>query len=313
MIDVILATYNGAPFLSEQLESLFRQEGVKLGIRVRDDGSTDGTVSILEKYAQRYPDRITIHRGLDRLGGKGSFAWLLDRSHASYVAFCDQDDVWESHKLRTLLNRMHALEKLHGRETPLMVHSDLAVVDDRLQSIDPSFWRYSGIDPTRVTLGQVLVKNPVTGCALLANRALVEKARPIPDEATMHDHWLALTAVLFGKIDSVYEPLVRYRQHGKNTVGAQAYGWRNVLGRVGSGCEQVTMAVTRLRHQASILGRRFGHEIGPDERTVIVGFSRLSERGCWGKRSFLLRYGVLFPNIWRNMALLICVCANRKP
>lgn len=312
MIEVLLATYNGEPFLAEQLESLLGQEGVELSILVRDDGSSDNTTSILESYAQRYPGRLTMLGHPGRLGGKGSFGWLLDRSQAPYVACCDQDDVWRSHKLVTLLRRMQTLETTLGKDTPLLVHSDLTVVDEKLNEIDPSFWSYGGIDPARLSLGEVLIKNPVTGCALLANRALLEKACPIPEGAAMHDHWLALVATLFGRIDGVKQPLVLYRQHGRNAVGAQAYGWRHILDRLSSGCGRIGVTIARLRTQADVLNVRFAGQLKPEEHALLDGFARLSERSVGGRLKFLIDHGILMQGLFRNLALALCVSLEEQ-
>jgi len=304
MIDVLLATYNGEPYLAEQLESLYSQEGVALHVFVRDDGSSDNSKKILQEFQQRYPDRLTVLEHRNRLGGKASFGWLLEQSRAPYVAFCDQDDVWVNHKLLTLFKRMQALESTLGKDTPLLVHSDLLVVDDKLKPIATSFWKYSGIVPVRTSLSQVLIKNPVTGCALLANRALVEKACPLPEEAVMHDHWLALVASAFGKIDFIAEPLVKYRQHGRNVVGAQGYTWSNIFGRLLRGCGNVD--ITPLRRQAGVFYSRFAERLGPQQASIIDGFARLSALSWWGRRKFLVHRGILLPGVVRNMALLFC-------
>lgn len=304
MIEVLLATYNGQAFLTEQMNSVLAQEGAELRVLARDDGSSDGTAEILERYARGFPERVTILHSPGRLGGRGSFGWLLDQAQAPYVAFCDQDDVWASNKLRTLLERMQRLESELGKDTPLLVHSDLSVVGLNLLPIHSSFWSYSGINPARQELQQLLVKNTVTGCASLANRALIEKARPVPHEAVMHDHWLALVAATFGRIEIVSESLVAYRQHSNNTVGAQAYGWRIIFKRLLSSCGR--MDITRLRRQAGVFSARFAKQLSPEQGARIDGFAYLPERSWFGRRVFLLRHGILMPGLIRNLALLFC-------
>lgn len=309
MIEVLLATYNGEAFLAGQIDSVLGQEGVELRILVRDDGSSDNTQLVLEKYARDNLGKIGLLHSSGRLGGLGSFSWLLNQARAPYMAFCDQDDVWVVSKLGRLLLRMQSLEARLGHDTPILVHSDLAVVDRDLRPIHPSFWTYSGIDPTRNSLGQILIKNPVTGCALLANRALVEKVRPIPDGAVMHDHWLALVAAAFGRIEAVKEPLVFYRQHGNNVVGARAYGWRDIFNRLWSSCGR--MDISRLRLQAGALYARFAGQLGPEQIALIGGFAKLPEYGWWGRRVFLIRHSILMPGLVRNLALFLCVRLRR--
>ena len=117
---------------------------------VRDDGSTDATRSILADYAARQPQAVTV---VDlqgpRLGPCGSFARLLEQSSAPYVMLCDQDDVWLPEKTAAMLGRMKELEGQLGGQTPLLVHSDLVVVDDALKTLHRSFWAYQRLDPVR--------------------------------------------------------------------------------------------------------------------------------------------------------------------
>src|SRR5712691_6164922 len=211
-IDVLLATYNGARYLRPQIESILDQEGVSFRILVRDDGSADETPAVIEHYRRMRPDRVVRVGGSDHLGTVGNFACLLREASAPYAALSDQDDVWARHKLRTLLSAMRDLESRHSIGAPLLVHSDLTVVDETLRERHPSFWRYSGFDPRGANLPQLLIKNTVTGCASLVNRALIELALPIPQAALVHDYWLALVAGAAGHFGIVEETLMAYRQ-----------------------------------------------------------------------------------------------------
>ena len=129
-IEVLLATYNGARFLDAQIESLLRQRGVSLRILVRDDGSTDDTPDIIERYRRSMPESFVVLASTGNLGAVRNFATLLEYSHAPYVALCDQDDVWMPHKLSVLVGALREMEARYGSETPLLVHSDLRVVDE---------------------------------------------------------------------------------------------------------------------------------------------------------------------------------------
>lgn len=305
MIQILLSTYNGEAFLTEQLDSLLAQKGVACTIVVRDDGSSDTTPEILRRYTQKFPDRFALSEELGRLGVIGSFDWLLSKATAPHIAFCDQDDIWKPNKLEILWERMQALEASLGKDVPILVHSDLTVVNHRLQVIHPSFWTYSGLDARRHSLAQLLISNTVTGCAMLANRALVMRAIPIPHEAVMHDHWFALVAAALGHIEPVYESLVSYRQHGRNAVGAQAFGWHTLLKKLISGCGHT--AISKLRHQAKILYRRYGDYLKPDHAELVEGFSKLQNKNWFARRFFMLRYGIVRAGVVRNLWLFFCV------
>jgi glycosyltransferase involved in cell wall biosynthesis len=212
---VLLPTFNGALFLREQLNSIFQQEGVSVKIVASDDGSTDGTVAILKEFD------IEILPFKERLYPSQNVSKLLNRK-APYVALADQDDVWKKDKLLLSLKKMKEMEEMFGKNTPLLVHTDLEVVDVDLNRIAPSFFKYSRLNPLP-NFKSLLTKNSVTGCTILMNEPLVTLAMPIPSEAIMHDWWIALVASAFGKIGVVDKPLVSYRQHKNNTVGAVSY------------------------------------------------------------------------------------------
>ncbi len=308
-IDILLATYNGARHLGPQIESLLGQKDVSFRILVRDDGSVDETPAVIEHYRRLRPDCIIRLSGSDNLGLVGNFAYLLGEAKAPYAALCDQDDVWAPHKLRTLLKAMRDLESGHGTGTPLLVHSDLTVVDETLRERHSSFWRYSGFDPRGTNLARLLIKNTITGCASLVNRALIELALPIPPAALVHDYWLALVAGAAGHVGVVEEPLMAYRQHARNAIGARPYHWKSFMERLASGFALWDMGA--LRRQAAALSERCHASIAPEYRTLIEDFVNLPGSNWVGRRQVLLRHGILMPGLMRNLALLFCVRLDR--
>ncbi len=234
---IALATYNGAAHVDEQVRSFQAQDFREWELLARDDGSSDATRVILARLASRDP-RIRVLDAGPNLGVIGNFAALLahaDAAGADYVFPSDQDDVWLPTKLSRSLALMARLESEHGRDTPLLVHSDLAVVDGALRPLYPSFLRRQGIRHEETSpLNVLLVQNFVTGCASLLNRALLRLALPFPERCIMHDWWIAECAAAAGAIGFVPEPLVLYRQHGANQIGASgSLGNLNVLDAAG--------------------------------------------------------------------------------
>jgi len=145
----------------------------------------------------------------------------LDRAPA-YFLFCDQDDIWHEDKIERQMALMRQTEA-DDASLPVLVHSDLEVVDAESRPIAPFFTADQGLNIQRNGFAELAISNLVTGCTALANRALARRALPIPREAIMHDWWLALTASAFGKLVYSAEPTVRYRQHDANTIGASRH------------------------------------------------------------------------------------------
>lgn len=220
MVEILLATYNGEKYLNEQLESLKRQTYENWRIIARDDGSTDGTLKILQDFKKNNPGRIEIHvnEGVQH-GPMNNFCKLMALSTANYVAFCDQDDVWIPTKLEKTLNRMKQIECSFG-VLPILVHTDLMIVDRNLNIMFRSMIRTQKLNYSSTkTIKQLIVQNCVTGCTMMANRSLIQICGTIPKGAIMHDWWLAIVACAFGKLEFLDESTVYYRQHGSNAVG----------------------------------------------------------------------------------------------
>jgi len=228
-IHILLATYNGEKFLNELIHSIYEMDipqDYQLNILVRDDNSTDGTAILLNKQMQERSNFNVLEDSLGQLGAAGNFSCLLEAAFdggAKYVMFADQDDVWSPNKLLLQIEKMHKLEKSFPN-MPLLVHSDMNVVDSFLKVIAPSFMNYQGIKHEGHALPVLLAQNFMTGCTMLANRELLNVALPIPKEALMHDWWLALCAAAFGWVGYIDEPLLKYRQHENNEVGAKHVG-----------------------------------------------------------------------------------------
>src|SRR2546430_15714218 len=308
-IDVLLATYNGARYLRPKIESVLNQKEVSFRVLVRDDGSVDETPAIIEHYKRLRPECIVHLGGSDNLGVIGNFAHLLGEATAPYVALCDQDDIWEPHKLRILLETMHDLEERHGIDTPLLVHCDLRVVDDALRERHSSYWRFAGVYPSRSSLPRLLLKNTIAGCASLANKALVRLALPVPRAALMHDYWLALVACAAGHVGAVEEPLMLYRQHERNTIGARPYDWRSFVDRITDGLAHWDLSA--LRRQAAALSERCHEVMTAENRALIDDFVDLPRRNWIGQRWFLLHHGIVMPGLMRNLVLFFCMRLGR--
>jgi len=226
-VGIVLAVYNGEYFLVQQLESIALQDYQGWDLYARDDDSNDDSQAIVKKHSEKEGRFHVLMNGKGNMGARDNFALLINMKELTsygYVAFSDQDDVWQNNKLSVQLDAMRKMEE-EFPESALLIHSDMAVVDASLMMIAPSFLAYQGIKHEKIyPLKVLLAQNFVTGCTVMVNRKLLDIALPIPEEALMHDWWLALCAAVFGHIGFIDKPLVKYRQHGDNEVGAKHIG-----------------------------------------------------------------------------------------
>lgn len=217
MVTILLATYNGERYLEEQIESILQQTCTDWKLIIQDDCSSDGTAVIALKYVKRNPDKIRfVKREFPSGYAKNNFFSMLKLAKSDYVMTCDQDDVWLPTKVQVSMSEMHRLEAEQGCNRPLLVHTDLKVVDYNLSIIAESMFKRQNLDNRRDKLNNLLVQNIVTGCTTMVNRALLDMVYETPKEAVMHDRWFALIACAFGKIGFVDQSTVLYRQHGSN-------------------------------------------------------------------------------------------------
>jgi glycosyltransferase involved in cell wall biosynthesis len=209
-VDVLMATYNGAAYLREQIDSVLAQEGVALRLVVRDDGSRDATPAILADYAARYPEIVSVLTDSVQRGASENFMLLLQQpSQADYFAFCDQDDVWLKDKLIT------AVEALESSAAPVRLYcSAVSYVDESLEALGSSARQ---VTPS---FNNALVENIAQGCTMVFDAALRQTVlQHLPDKAAMHDWWMYLVAAAFGRVLHDPVPHMLYRQHGRNVVG----------------------------------------------------------------------------------------------
>lgn len=225
LIDILMATYNGQRFVGEQIESIQGQTCADWRLLVSDDCSTDKTLDVVRRYAAADGRIQVVSQGVRHGGAKANFFSLMDKSTAPYVMFCDQDDVWLPRKVEKTFEAMRKIEGSASADVPLLVFTDMKVVDGDLNVIAESFDRFSSIDPSRNAFPHVVAQPIASGCTMMVNAAARDLALKAPDtsDVILHDQWLTLLASAFGRIAYVDEPTSLYRQHGSNEIGALKY------------------------------------------------------------------------------------------
>jgi rhamnosyltransferase len=218
-VDILLPTYNGERYIKEQIISLLEQTHLNIRIYIRDDRSTDGTVSIIENLSSK-DSRITIIKENNiNLGLVGNINYLLSKSEADYIMYCDQDDVWFKDKVEVLLKEILHHEKEFGKKFPLLVHSDCFVTDESLV-VKGLFKRDK---PLTYGLAKSLFKYYVQGASTIFNSSLKEQIYPFIENVYLHDRYTHLVAEIMGRRFYLNKPLMYYRQHTNNLVGSSSF------------------------------------------------------------------------------------------
>ncbi len=223
-ISVALCTYNGARFLSEQLASIRVQTRQPDEMVVCDDGSTDDTVAVLERFSAPFPVRL--QRNAQRLGVTKNFEKAIGLATGDVIALADQDDIWYPHKLRVIEERIGEAD---------MVFSDARRIDAYGRVLPRLLWEHIAFSPGR-SLADVLVeRNVVTGATMAFRASFRDRLLPIPHEHGMlHDQWIATILSTIGRVRAIDEPLLDYREHPEQERGVgERRGWMEMARTTG--------------------------------------------------------------------------------
>ncbi len=206
---ILLSTYNGERYLEEQLDSLVKQENADIDILVRDDGSTDTTCKILDKWQDK--GLLKWYTGNNK-GFAMSFMDLVQNSEDyDYYAFCDQDDIWFPNKLKM------AIKHLSSMQSPVRLYCSNTFYyknGENFGLIKKSVPKYN--------IYTCLVQNIATGCTIVFNQSLKDiMLSKMPEYIIAHDFWAYQTAVIFGEVYYDENAYMYYRQHDNNQIGAK--------------------------------------------------------------------------------------------
>lgn len=219
VVAILLSCFNGEEHLEAQIESLLQQQDVEVLIFIRDDGSSDKTSSVLEKYKEN--KKIVFVSGSSNIGISKSFYKCLDAaySHAEWFAFCDQDDVWHPDKLRRALDILKAEAQ---QDAPLLYASEYNFCNS-----DLTFIKKSSLNKIGVSFQNSIYETPCSGNTQVFNKALAEfflKSDP-NDLAIHHDCWSNMIGAALGKVCFDDAATLEYRRTGNNV----SFGEKNPI------------------------------------------------------------------------------------
>lgn len=207
-VAVVVATYNGATYLRQQLESIVQQTYKPSQIIIVDDDSLDDTLQVANNFAAHHPE-VMVVQNETRLGYIKNFEKGILLANASYVALSDQDDIWMPHKLETLLANIG--DQMLAYSDSELIDANGQLLNQKMSSIKNQLAYHT---PIMYAIGAW-----APGHAMLFKKELIDKAVPFPTLVT-HDFWLGFVATCYSKVVYVNEPLVHYRQHTQNAIGA---------------------------------------------------------------------------------------------
>ena len=219
MICVLMSTFNGERYLREQIDSILSQKETDVTLIVRDDGSTDSTLDILEEYST--VGKLSYYSDGESLGPQHSFMRMLNQApKADYYAFSDQDDVWLEDKLSTAI---------HWLKTDLLNPLGLYFCQTKLVDKDLNELHQITIRPY-CTFGESLIYKFIGGCTIVITQQLRNVlCDHTPQYLPMHDIWVyAVAQALDAKIHFDPVPHILYRQHGGNAIGQGHSFWYNI-------------------------------------------------------------------------------------
>lgn len=306
MITILLATYNGERYLRQQLDSILAQSETNWRLWIADDGSRDATIDILHEYESAFPGKIRLLSYEEPSGSaQANFFRMLRTARAEncdYVMLCDQDDVWLPDKIRTTMARMAQTELTLGADIPILVHTDLRVVDKDLRELSPSLFAYQGLSPERCELRNYLLQNNVTGCTMMINRALLSFMDEAPPVCPMHDWWLAILASAFGSVQCELHATMLYRQHGDNQVGAKRR--RNIFVLIADKFQNravVRENYRKMYRQAAFLMEKYAGRMTREQRRLVSAFLQLEGSGRLRKIRLMCRHRLFMNTFTRTV------------
>lgn len=306
IVDILLAAFQSAPYLREQLDSIIAQSDPNWRILIHDGGSTDSTLDIIRTYTEKFPGKICF-LGSSKASACTNFSLLMSASTSELIMLCDHDDIWLPDKIAETRERFIQETRKHPAGTPLLVFSDLIIVDRNLRIINASLMNYSNLNPQRLALSQLLVQNVPHGNTMMFNSALCKLAHPIPKKAVMHDNWIALTAAAFGRIAYLNRATILYRQHECNVFGASCYSFPSFLKKIYDGRKKLLFRWYMNVAQAQAFLEHHRARLAPEQLDMLELFANIRHIGFFKKRYVLCRYKIWKTGFFRNLGMLIMI------
>lgn len=217
---ILLAAYNAEKFLEEQIDSILAQTNQEWTLYIRNDGSNDGTQNVIDRYMEKYSEKIIqIDKGGENLGCRNNFFRLLEVVESEYYVFSDADDIWLDDKVEVSLNAIKQAEHEYPN-TPVMAFGDTIVCDSKMNVLEESYWTSVKIDPEKfLSYNYMAVCCTAGGSCSIFNQKVKDALFPLANNNLIYDYWIALVVAKVGKLKVIHRPLKYYRQHDNQVCG----------------------------------------------------------------------------------------------
>jgi glycosyltransferase involved in cell wall biosynthesis len=308
-VEILLATFNGEKYIGELLDSILNQTYKNIKITIHDDGSSDRTLEILRDYSKRYPEIINlIDDGISIGSVVRNFEFLLKNSLEDYIMFADQDDVWLPNKIELTLKKMLELEDKYGKDTPLLIYTDVKVVDENLNILSESLWDYNKVDGRNRTFSKCLEIGSGQGFTMMINKKSKELSLPFPQNVIMHDYWVSLVVSAFGEIEYIDITTGLYRQHSKNVLGAKKFDINTLKEKILNFQEELSRFKEDRKvrqNQARDFFEMYGNFLPNNLKEIILFYINAQKTNRFVRIFKVLKFGLLwFKSPLRNLCKL---------
>lgn len=281
-VAILLASYNGSLYIKKQIDSIIAQSYKDWFLYISDDCSSDDTLKILDEYEKCYPGKIiVVSKNIKYGSAKKNFLHLFSIINSDLYFFCDQDDVWTEDHISKMIDYYSMLD-CTTKENPVLIHSDLYIVNSNLEIINESFFNYSFMPKHINKKNYYLLENNITGGVMVVNDSLkqiifshVNDISNLINLIPMHDQFFGLISSLFGNVFFIDEKLEFYRQHQNNAIGAKkTLSFNNVISKI----FQINDSwIKTMENQSQLLFENFGDLLSAEDKLCYKEMSKFSE------------------------------------
>ena len=314
-IDIAMSVYNGGKWLDEMLDSLANQTLDNWRLVVWNDGSTDNTAEILEKWKEKHNKKIKIvdNPSNTNLGMAAGFTRALEACDANYIMLADADDIWHPNKVEVSYKEFLNAKGTLTPQTPCLLHTDMTVIDQNKNIILESY-KNPHFQPAKDqnTLNRIIFENFASSATMIMNRPLLELSLPIPPELGLQDWWFAMVACAFGRVFFCPVQTMLYRRHASNdsrwektTIKSQIKRSIQAIFKPLSIRRRIYELLAKGQTISKLFLYRYEKNLSYSQRRMLRDYINLRNLPFWKRRLIIIRYGLWFRHPIIDIGLLI--------